>query len=243
MNHLSKAAEQMPLKDVSKWYGQLLIGAPILATIFAFFHPQITSHDFNVVMRELVQAATFNGWIHGTLIALYFVNLAGFSGWACRLGISRPTVVLGLVFYAVGAMAFTSAAVINGFALAMFAERIPNVRPDDITALAGSFNMAASIAAVWAAAGVAATSGAILAWSVCMIGHRTTERAIGLGGIVIAVGTLAVLISGSMVLDVHGFLLMTVAQAVWTIAVGATMVADQGAGDEPQVIDRAQPIA
>src|SRR4051794_36291553 len=150
-------------------YGWLLVIGSILATGFALAHPQLSSRQLAAVMREMAAGATFNGWIQGVLIALYLCLAAGFTGLTRRLGFQRPAATAGLIFYVAGTLAMTSAAVINGFALGLFASRYPDVAPDQAAALASSINMAGSISAVWAGIGAVGTSAAIVAWSSLLV--------------------------------------------------------------------------
>jgi hypothetical protein len=39
--------------------------------------------------------------------------------------------------------------------------------------------------------------------------------------------TIAMLVSGTLILNVHGFLLLVVSQALWTIAIGAALLRDR----------------
>jgi hypothetical protein len=118
----------------------------------------------------------------------------------------------------------TSAAVINGFALGLFAGRYPDVAPAQTAAMASSINMAGSISAVWAGIGAVSTSAAILAWSSLLVGRAGSLRIIGGAGIALGLATIAMLVSGTLILDVHGFLLLVVSQAAWTIAIGTALV-------------------
>jgi hypothetical protein len=208
-------------------YGWLLVIGSILATGFAFIHPQLSSRELAPVMRELAAGATFNGWVHGVLIALYLVIATGFAGLTRRVGFERPAATAGLVFYVAGTLAMTGAAVINGFAVGIFAGRYSEVRPDQTAALGSAINMAGSIAGVWAGIGAVATSAAILAWSTLLVRRGGSLRVIGGSGIFLGLVTIAMLVSGTLILNVHGFLLLVVSQAIWTIAVGTALVRKQ----------------
>src|SRR4051812_20441625 len=209
------------------FYGWILLIGPILATGFAFVHPQLNSHDLTSVMSELAAGATFNGWVHGALIALYLCIATGFVGLSRRLGFERPAATAGLVFYSAGTLAMMGAAVINGFALGIFAGRYPDFGPDKAAALASSINMAGSIAAVWAGIGAVATSAAILAWSWLLVTRAGGLRIIGGAGLALGLATIAMLVSGTLILNVHGFILLVVSQAAWSIAIGLALVRNE----------------
>ena len=205
-------------------FGWMLAVGAVLTLAFAFIHPQITSRELAGVLREIAAGAAFNGAVHGTLLALSMVLVAGFYGLSRRLGLGRPAVALGMTFYAAGAMAFTGAAVINGFAFATFAGRYGNVAPDQVAAVSAAFNLAGSIAATWAILGAVATSAAIAAWSLALAGKGGAERIIGGLGILLGLATIALVVTGTLMLDVHGFLLLVASQTLWTLAVGVRMI-------------------
>ena len=205
-------------------FGWMLAGGAVLTLAFAFIHPQIRSHDLAGVLREMAAGAAFNGAVHGTLLALYMVLVAGFYGLSRRLGLGRPAVALGMTFYVAGAVAFIGAAVINGFALATFAGRYGDIAPDQVAAVSAAFNLAGSIAATWAILGAAATSAAIAAWSLALVGKGGAERIIGGLGLLLGLATIVLVVTGTLLLDVHGFLLLVASQSLWTIAVGVQMI-------------------
>ncbi|HEY5712852.1 MAG TPA: hypothetical protein VIT38_13240 [Allosphingosinicella sp.] len=208
----------------AKAFGWMLVVGAVLSTGFAMVHPHVSSHELDSVLAEMVAGATFNGFVHGSLLALMIVLVAGFLGLSMRLGIGWPTVTLAMASYLLGALAMAGAAVINGFALGIFAGRYDGaVRPDQVAAVSASFNMAGSIAATWAGIGAVGMSAAIALWSVRLVALGGAQRILGALGLVIGIAAAGMLISGTLVLNVHGFLLLVMAQSLWTVAVGVQM--------------------
>lgn len=208
----------------AKQLGWIMVLASILALGFAMIHPQLSARDLPGVLREMAAGAAFNGWVHGILIALYVILAAAFYGLSRRLGLDRPAVALGMISYAFGAMAMAGAAVINGFALGLFASRYADIRPEQFAAVGASFNLAGSIAMIWAAVGAVALAAAVAAWSLRLAVSAGTNRAIGLSGLVIGLGAIVLLVSGQLILDVHGFLALVASQTAWTVAVGVQLI-------------------
>jgi len=213
-------AEAQRTDKESATFGWMLVGGAILATAFALIHPELTRRDLAGVLQQMTAGAVFNGWVHGILIALYLVQVAGFYGLSRQLGFGRPLVVVAMVFYVAGVLAMMGAAVINGFALSMFAGRYVHFAPDHAAAIGASINLAGSVSATWAGIGATATSAAITAWSCAMLNRSSTVRAIGGFGILLGIATVAILVTGTLILNVHGFLLLVVTQAIWTIVTG-----------------------
>jgi len=205
-------------------FGWMLAGAALLSTGFAMIHPHLSSHDLDHVLPEMVAGATFNGWVHGSLLALMLVLVAGFFGLSLRLGIGRPAVALAMTAYLLGSLAMAGAAVINGFALGIFAGRYDGaVRPDQVAAVSASFNMAGSIAATWAGIGAVAMSAALALWSLRLVALGGVQRVLGALGLVLGIATAAMLVTGTLILNVHGFLLLVFSQSLWTVAVGVQL--------------------
>lgn len=205
-------------------YGWMLAIAAGLSLAFAMVHPQVHGHDLAGVFAQLRDGANYNGWVHGTLMALAMVLVAGLAGLSRRLGFGRPEVLLGLTFYAMGTMAMMGAAVINGFALSIFAGRYDGGVAGQAAALGAAFNIAGSIAATWAGVGAAGMSGGILAWSLRLARLGGAARIVGAGGILLGLATIALLVAGVLILNVHGFLLLVLSQTIWTIAVGVLLI-------------------
>lgn len=200
--------------------GWILIVSAILAVGFAMIHPQLTAHELTAVLRQMEAGAVFNGWVHGILMALYVVLVSGYLGFSRHLGLHKPLISLAMLAYGFGAVAMMGAAVINGFALGLFAERYTHIRPDQLNAVAASINAMGSISGTWAGVGAVASSMAILLWSVELLQLRGAWRATGAIGIGIGAITSIMLMSGTLILDVHGFLLLVLSQSIWTIAIG-----------------------
>ena len=205
-------------------YGWILIVGAILAVGFAMIHPQITAHQLTDVLKQMAAGALFNGWVHGILMALYLLLVSGFVGFSRVIGIDKPLVSLAIVADAFGAVAMMSAAVINGFALGLFAERYAAIRPGQYISVAASINVLGSLSGSWAVVGAVATSTATLLWSAELVKLHNAWRMIGLAGIVIGMATSVLLVAGLLILNVHGFLLLVMSQALWTVAVGTQMV-------------------
>ena len=210
--------------DDTRLFGWLLAIASVLALVFAMMHPQLTARDLPGVLRQMADGARFNGWVHGILMALYVLVFAGLTGLSQRLGWRRPEIAVATIAYALGAFAMIAAAVINGFALAQFSARYLEIRPDQMIPVATAFNLAGSIAGIWAGVGAVATSAAVFAWSLRLIRLPGAAKGVGVLGILIGLGMTGLLVTGGLILDVHGFLAVVGSQTIWSVAVGILLV-------------------
>lgn len=206
--------------------GWILIIGSILAVGFAMIHPQLNSDQLSAVLKQMAAEAQFNGWVHGILMALYLVLVSGFAGFSRSLGADKPLVSLAMVAFAGGAVAMIGAAVINGFALGLFAERYAAIRPEQYISVTASINALGSLSGTWAGVGAVASSAAILLWSIELLKLHNVWRAIALAGIAIGATSFVMLVTGKLILNVHGFLLLVLSQSIWIVAVGVQLVRD-----------------
>ena len=70
---------------------------------------------------------------------------------------------------------------------------------------------------------VAASSCAVIFWSVCLLQSGRFAQSIGVIGCVVGAVSLAGLFSGHLRLNVHGFGLFILGQSVWSILLGALL--------------------
>ncbi len=70
---------------------------------------------------------------------------------------------------------------------------------------------------------VAASSVAILLWSIAILRKRDLSWGLGIYGCVLGTVTLLALFSGHLRLDTHGFGAVAVGQAIWFIVAGALL--------------------
>jgi hypothetical protein len=212
-----------PIDSDARIHGRMLMAGAIASTLLAAAHPLPHGHGLAEALRSLADGATFNGWIHGLLLALYLPIGAGLLGLSRRLGLDRPVVALAMIAYGAGAIAFTGAAAINGFAAGLFAARYPTPTPDQIEPVRAALAALGSIARAWAAIGAIAGTAAILFWSIALLGIGGAGRRIGMVGLPVAVVAIVLLASGVPTMNVHGLILLVLLQSLWTVAVGVQM--------------------
>jgi hypothetical protein len=195
----------------------ILLIAGSLADVFALsLHP--TSRDL-LTSADPARQVHLNALVHGVALAGVPILFLGLLGLARRLAPS-DLATAALVSYAFGGMAVLSAAVASGFvAPAMIEHMLDAEGPARSTyeaLLAYSGHVNQGFATVY----VVASSVAILLWSTAIVRSGRMARTVGIVGAVIGVGVLLAFFSGHLRLDVHGFGLVTFAQAGWTVWLG-----------------------
>ncbi|MFO0809947.1 MAG: hypothetical protein U0746_15100 [Gemmataceae bacterium] len=201
--------------------GILIVTAAVVSVAFMAHHPHGHGHTPAEFFASTVHGATLNGVVHGTLIACMAAFVGGFSVFTARLGPHSLMARLGFVAYALGAFVASLAALTGGFVVPAIAQHyVGRSEADQAVAMTvvSAFGLAQHVAAqAW----VLATSVALVAWSVDLLGRARLTGALGL-----AVGgaSAAALLSGHLPMNVHGVLGFVVGQALWSLAVATLLI-------------------
>lgn len=199
--------------------GTLLIAGSLANMLVMSLHPtgQQILHAPNFAQAHL------GVMVHSLALAATPIIFLGLLHLSRRLGPSDLTTA-ALVSYGFGGVAIMSAAVASGFVATGVFEQI-------LTAEAGSRDVYHALAGYtglvnqgFAKVNVAASSVAILLWSTAVLTSRRFSRAAGVAGLVVGAGILVAFLSGHLILDVHGFGIVTYAQSGWMIWVGILLL-------------------
>ncbi len=153
-------------------------------------------------------------------VAVLATPLLVFGAFALTKVIDRPLAGLALAFYVFGCVAVMSAATMSGFVMTQLVEAAhtpgasrTGVDFQGLAELTHWHNQA--YAGVYT--GLAAI--AVLLWSIAWRG-ATVQRALG---IVVGGGTLAWLVTGTLTLNIHGMMAVTLGQGVWMLFAASAM--------------------
>lgn len=199
--------------------GWVLIVGSGLSVLGMMYHPSADGHGMAAVQSLAGMTALANG-VHGFLMVILGSMVFGLSGLTGRIGWSSPSARAAFVAYAIGAMAMLGAAVINGFAFSRLAGWFLAHGGTDPMLIDAILAALWSISASWAQVGVGGQAFAIALWALAL---RNRNRPLAVLGALVAVPSFAAML-GTFALDVHGYLGIVIAQAVWTIAAGAALV-------------------
>jgi len=143
--------------------------------------------------------------------------------------------MIGLAFYGMALVAVMSAAVADGLVTPSVLRRI--VESADSETAVNTWRMFSRYTFAWnqayAQVYVAASSAAILAWSVAMWKSAKFSRGLGIYGCILSVATVAVLFSGYLPLDAHRFGAVVLGQAIWFVIAGAKLWGEEGVQSDP----------
>ncbi|KRA54488.1 hypothetical protein ASD77_07765 [Pseudoxanthomonas sp. Root65] len=203
--------------------GLLLIASGVLAPLIMIFHPTAQGADMAARLVSLTEISSLSRHVHLAMIAcivalwLSLTHLArcwpgsGGVGAAARL-------------YALGAVAMLGAALISGFLIGDYLQRVMPLIPHAEDALP-SVLLAFSANQVLAGFGMLGMSAGIALWSVAML-RQSGPLAIACGAYGVIAGLLCLIgyAAGWIALDVTGMTFVVVAQSLWYCLLGLWVV-------------------
>lgn len=227
MSQLNSSADNIAAHNGhDRIYGIILAAASIILAAFMAMHPTVHSHHPQSFIEEMTGIAHVNNIVHGSLMANMGLLVLGLIGVCDRLGWHRLLVRGGFVAYVMGAIGGMFAAIVNGFVVGALVSGaagdadadtvMERLRPAlDALHLTGEMCSRLFVVAACAAA---------LLWSWAMFMRGGAMRTIGVIGIVAGALPLILLVAGHLHMDVHGFGLFVLMQAIWYIAVASLLI-------------------
>jgi hypothetical protein len=169
--------------------------------------------------------APANRLVHGGLMAVLGLQMVGFAYFSARLGFRRPAVLAGLVAFAAAAVVMIIPMTLDGFVVADFSVRCAAAAQACGAAETAILGLLGIVIQDLTKVGLAATSVAVLCWSIALLGGKAwAARAVGGLGLVCGLGPLAVLLASRLVLTPHSLAAILLASSLWGLAVAALMV-------------------
>jgi hypothetical protein len=213
-------SQKHPAPDIPA--GLILIFAALGSLIAAAHHPVIEARERDELLARIPETAFTNRFVHGTLILCGVALLFAFCRFARRQGIQRTSVLLGLIFFALGTLAMIAAALIDGFLVPEIGTNY--LRATGATVDAGfSLLQFCSIAIqLFTKSSLIATSSATLLWSISFARRGTVWAA--LVGVLVALLQLYILAYGGSPITAHTVVFVVAPQMVWNIIVGLLLI-------------------
>ena len=197
--------------------GAALIVGTVSGLVTMVLHP--TGHQLMADYDRIAQLAVA---VHVLALTGMPITFLGALGLTRRL--SSETATAALVAYGFATVAAMAAAVASGLIAPQVAGWTLQAGAEDRETWHALFRYNGEINQAFAKVFVAASSVAILLWSLSILAARTLGRAAGILGCVIGALALIGILSGSLRLDVHGFGLVVLAEGIWTLLVGALLI-------------------
>jgi hypothetical protein len=160
--------------------------------------------------------------VHALALVSMPVLFFGAQGLSRHLATAQRLVLPALVAYAAAVIASMNAAAFSGLVAPALVPKILAGPPASGTWRI-VFQHNGLLNQAFAAVFTAASSAAIILWSVAILRNRALARGIGIYGCVLGPITLAAFFSGHLRLNVHGFGLVIFGQAIWFAVTGVLL--------------------
>lgn len=197
--------------------GMALIAGSVGMIITMALHPSghVAAADMVPMIRKIIA-------VHGLALACLPILFLGTLGLSRRITCDNHLELIAVVFYAFGLFAIMNAGVANGLVFPVLLRRIADSAgsPQAIEAWRTIARYNFYVNQAYAQVFVAASSVAILLWSASIWRSRELRRGLGIYGCLLGPVTLGALFSGHLNLDVHGFGIVVLGQAIWFMVAG-----------------------
>jgi hypothetical protein len=195
----------------------LMLGA-VSGLVTLTFHPggggqhRVTQAQFETLIVVIIG-------VHAFAITGLPVSFAGALALIRRIDSPLRLALLGLIVYGFGLAAMMAAATISGLVSPdILRQIVARSAASDQWQILMTYNH--SINQGFARVGAVAFSVAILLWSLLIVKRRSLPIALGIYGMISAIGVIAALFSGLLDLDLHGFRVITLIEALWFFLAG-----------------------
>jgi hypothetical protein len=206
--------------------GLALIVGSAAGIITMVLHP--TGHDLSAP-GQLESAARMLFAVHSLALAGLPVLFLGAWGFSRRVENGERIATAALVTYSFALAAIMIAAVFDGLVAPVLARQMAAAFPPKIEIwrmlLYFDFRLNQAFAQLY----VAASSIAIVLWSISIIRSRTLPRGVAIYGAILGPIILIALLSGHLPLGAHGFGVVWFCQAIWCITIGVLLCRSQAA--------------
>ncbi|HLY56452.1 MAG TPA: hypothetical protein VKS60_12900 [Stellaceae bacterium] len=212
----------------------LMIGAAsVLMTVALVFHPMAEPGSPAQVLSQIAAARLVDGIVHGTIIGLYILLLAGFARFAARLGLDRPETVLGFACLALACVAVLGATLLDGFVTPDLAVRLADADPGRIEAAATVMLLVSTAIQDLTKLALVLQAAATIAWSLPLL--TADRRGTGVVGIGAGVLLLAIILGANPRLMPHLLIGVLAIQGAWNLCVAALLL---GWGTTREALDK-----
>lgn len=200
--------------------GLALISASSGMIITMSLHPtgHVAADQLEPMIRMLIA-------VHALALACVPIMFLGAWGLSRRVAARERFAVTGLVLYTLALIAVMSAAVADGLVTPSLLRQVmasagsQAARDGWLMMSRYNFYVNQSYAQVF----VAASSVAIVLWSVSVWRSRELARGLAVYGFILGAVTVLALVSGRLNLDAHGFGMVIFGQAAWFVSAGALL--------------------
>ena len=213
--------EQQRDKLSTKIFAIGLLIIALISIAVALNHPEpATRNDTTATALASIAGqsrAIFS--VHATLIVLMLLTAIGMNGLTRKLSHNSQLSMAAMAAMGLSMLSMSLAALVNGFAVPIWASAYPvPLSPESDAAARAILMFASSLNRVFANAAVLLSSFSLLLFGISFAAKPGALRLVGGLGCMIGLGTLIGLLTGAFILDYRGFNLTNALFYIWIAA-------------------------
>lgn len=199
-----------------------------LMLVMIMHHPVANNANAAELVTDIARQASSDRLVHGTLAAAMTVMTSLILGFAARLGLVRPHVMLGAVSTALALVLICLAVLLDGFVAPALAVRCITIGGACAGETQALLRFGGLQIEFMTRIGLFALAGATALLASDLIFRKDRARLAGILGLASAALQLGILILGGSRLGMHNLTMIVGAQALWYLGVGAVIFFRQG---------------
>lgn len=208
-------------KGIDKSAGLALLTGSVLMLTTMVLHPSGGN------LQHLLRISRIVVISHSmALLAIPFLGF-GFWGLTKRLGTHQFLPILSFAFMLTGLLAGFIAATINGLALPLFIQHYKDATAEEALSIRPILRSNLALNQAFDYVFLTAISVSIFCWSVAILTLRKLSRWMGYSGLLLSFSTIAMLLSGFVLISLHGFRLFIFSSIVWISLIGIALMRSQ----------------
>jgi len=209
----------------------LALIAAMLGTIITMaLHP--TGHDLTA-SGHTEAMSQLNVAVHSLALICVPILFLGTMGLTKRLNAPDRLALSGLVLFGFAEVAIMIAAAASGLIAPGLIHHMLAAEPGTASVWSAVLALNGHINQAFASVFVVASSAAIVLWSAAMLKNKTFARALGIYGCILGPVAILAVVSGHLRLNVHGFGLVILLQAIWFITTAVQLWRSQDTNRSP----------
>jgi len=202
--------------------GLALIAGSVGLIITMALHP--VGHDL-LVPGQFDRIARLVVAVHTLALVCIPVMFLGAMGLSRRLASPDRLSLCAVVAYGFAGVAAMNAAAVSGFVAPGIARQMAAATStrEAVNAWSMLFTYSGTLNQAFAMVFVVASSAALVLWSAGILRNGVFSRGVGIYGCVLGPLTVVAVLSGHLRLNVHGFGLVVLGQAIWFVVAGVLL--------------------
>lgn len=204
-----------------------IIGLVVLMLVMVMHHPVAGQKDASAVVESIARQASAIRLVHGTVAAAMTVMTALMLGFAVRLDLTRPHILLGAVSSGLALIMICMAVLLDGFVPSELSIQCAISGGDCAGSVQALLRYGGLQIEFMTRFGLLALASATGLWASDLLFRTDGTRVFGVLGLISAVVQFGLLGFGGL-LDPHSLSSIVAAQAVWYASVGAIIIFRKG---------------